>query len=106
MPPLPPRFEEQVFVEMGRLLKEARVVAGLRQRDLAARAGISLPTLGAMENGKGGRVSLFRWVAAFNSVGMLRTLLDCLSSVEVDPFATFEMAAKKKRRKRVRPPSA
>lgn len=104
MPPLPPQFEEKVFIEMGRLLREARLVAGLRQRDLATRAGISLPTLGAMENGKGGRVALSRWIAAFNSAGMLQALLDCLDSIEVDPFAKFELTARKKRRERVRSP--
>lgn len=37
---------------LGRAIRERRLALGLRQEDVAAQSGVSIPTVSAIENGK------------------------------------------------------
>ena len=58
------------YVQVGRVLREARVRLGLRQEEVAARAGVSQPTVSALERGVREGVALRSLAAVAAAVGV------------------------------------
>ncbi len=92
--------EEKVIEKFSEILREFRISAGLRQKDLAEKIAVSLPVIIDMEKGRGGKVSFATWIAALSVVGALSQLKNLLDMLEPDPFKRFEI--RKKKRQRVR----
>lgn len=63
------RRSAEVAVRLGRGLREARLALGLRQVDVAQRAGVSQSWISRMERGKGSTASLETWAAAAAALG-------------------------------------
>ena len=93
--------EEKLLVTLGTVLQEFRVASNLRQRDLAAKIGVSHPVIVDMEKGRGGKVALATWIAAFSVLGILPRLKAFLETLEPDPFSRFEIRQKKKKRVKI-----
>ncbi len=82
--------EKEFFVQLGELLRKARLVARMRQKDLAAKTGLSLGTIRRMENGEGGRASLAAWVSVFASLGLFEAVKEALLEINPDPFGDLK----------------
>ena len=55
---------------MGIALKDARLAHGMRQRDVAARAGVSQPEIAKLERAGGSNTALAIWAACGSAVGL------------------------------------
>ena len=55
---------------LGTGLREARLAAGLRQREVAARAGVSQPEVSRLEGGHGSDAGIDTWAACAAAVGL------------------------------------
>lgn len=90
--------EEQFLEDLGELVRRARLVANLRQQDLAARVGVSLGVIKRIEKGDGS-VALKAWVAVLGALGLLQEVASALKTINPDPFgdATGRQRVKKKR---------
>ncbi|MCJ7710188.1 MAG: helix-turn-helix domain-containing protein [Chloroflexi bacterium] len=55
---------------LGTALKEARASRGMRQRDVAARAGVSQPEVAKLESGAGANTRLVTWASCGAAVGL------------------------------------
>ncbi|HLD90208.1 MAG TPA: helix-turn-helix transcriptional regulator [Patescibacteria group bacterium] len=58
------------YVQVGRRLKEARVRLGLKQEDVAARAGVSQPTVSDLERGVREGIAFRSLAAVAEAVGV------------------------------------
>ena len=58
------------YVQVGRVLREARVRLGLKQEEVAARAGVSQPTVSDLERGVREGVALRSLAAVAAAVGV------------------------------------
>ncbi len=63
--------ERGVYVarRLGASLREARLASGLRQADVARRAGLSQPEISELERGHGAGSSLMTWAMAAEGIG-------------------------------------
>jgi transcriptional regulator with XRE-family HTH domain len=59
-----------VAKRLGTALRDARVAAGLRQREVAARAGVSQPEIARLEGGHGTATGIVTWAACGAAVGL------------------------------------
>ena len=59
-----------VATRLGTGLKDARLAAGLLQREVAARAGVSQPEIARLEHGHGAGTGLDTWAACGAAVGL------------------------------------
>ena len=55
---------------LGTALKEARISCGMRQRDVAAKAGVSQPEIARLKHGGGAGTGLGTWAACGAAVGL------------------------------------
>jgi transcriptional regulator with XRE-family HTH domain len=62
--------DEEILLALGKRIRSVRLRAGLDQRHVAAAAGTSPSTVGRMEIGHGGRVSLDTWLAVAEALGL------------------------------------
>ena len=61
---------EDLVVDFGERLRRVRLAGGLRQADVAARAGVSTTLVCRLELGRGGSVPLSTWVAVAGVLGV------------------------------------
>src|SRR6478609_5001257 len=59
-----------VAARLGTGLKDARVAAGLLQREVAARAGVSQPEIARLEHGHGSGTGIDTWAACGAAIGL------------------------------------
>ena len=76
---------------MGLEMRKARQLKNDRQKDLAARMGVSRLTVMKMEKGgtEAGRISLETWLRAAEHLGLLDTWEEVMS-VKTDPFEEYD----------------
>lgn len=88
---------EAILHEIGKRIKETRILSNLKQADLAAKAGISIATLIRIEKGMAVRYDYL--------LNILR-VLNCLSNIELlipeQEMRPSEYFEGKEKRKRVR----
>ena len=65
------------MVEMGARVRVGRHVAGLSQREVAARAGVSQSEVSRLERGQGGNISTYRFVNICFAIGPAFPFGDC-----------------------------
>ena len=86
------------LISLGTRLREARLLINESQKIVAARIGVSIPTLRKMEAGDPG-VTIGHWMTAFEVLGRLKEV-DVLLAASEDLFAKYD-ALNSPRRKRV-----
>lgn len=75
--------EEELSQEIGELIKARRIRLNMRQKDLANKAGIALPTYIVFEST--GKISLVRLLKVLRHVGLLGDVVsDILNSESID----------------------
>ncbi|MCF3649018.1 helix-turn-helix domain-containing protein [Synoicihabitans lomoniglobus] len=86
------------LVELGQRVRQQRVSQALKQRDLAAKAAVSIDVLSALENGRSVTVeSLSRVLAA---LGFADALVDLLPAPVPSPIELQKLAGKERQRVR------
>ncbi len=82
---------EKIIRDMGLQMRKARQLKKDRQKDLAARMGVSRLTVMKMEKGEdeAGRVPLETWLKAAYHLDLLDTWNDVMM-VREDPFEIFD----------------
>jgi transcriptional regulator with XRE-family HTH domain len=88
----------EITKEIGERLRLLRLQRNIKQEDLAIRAGVSRPTLGALERcGRGSLDTLARVIYALGREGELAALL------APDPPSTLKEVTTPSQRERARP---
>ena len=73
----------EVTRRLGTMLREARLAAGLRQSDVAARGGVSQSWVSKMERGHGSTASVATWAAVASAVGaQLSSFLEAIPGAD------------------------
>ena len=86
---------EEILVEVGRRLRRWRLDGRLSQARLAAKAGVSLTAVQALEAGRGS--SQLTYVRVLKALGLLHTL-DTLAPVpDVNPLDLLDLPAERQR---------
>lgn len=85
---------KQILKDLGLRLRAARISAHLTQKELSARTGIGLNTLGNMEKGAGS-TSIATWVSVSESLGFVDGWASILAQ-PVDPFEEYDRRVGKK----------
>ena len=86
-----------ILTEMGERLKQSRIAAGMTQKELAHKSGISLRTVSSMENGEEVRTGSL--LNALRALGMLHLLDAALPEQGMQPIDYRRLG---KQRERVR----
>lgn len=81
----------QLISAMGLNMRKARQLRHDRQKDLAARMGVSRLTVLKMEKGgvEAGRIPLETWLKAAENLGLLATWQEVMT-VQADPFVEYD----------------
>jgi transcriptional regulator with XRE-family HTH domain len=85
--------EWEIF--LGKQIKNARIRKNMTQQELSARAGISLPTIGRLEGGRGGSLSNF--IKVLQIIGEENWLSSLAPEVTISPI---QMKSLNKQRER------
>jgi transcriptional regulator with XRE-family HTH domain len=64
---MPKRHIEPLYRKIGLAIQDARGIAGLTQRQVSKRSGVSMNTINAMENGKN-RTAIHRLIAIAKAI--------------------------------------
>jgi transcriptional regulator with XRE-family HTH domain len=84
--------------ELGQRVRRHRIALGIKQKDLASKAAVSLDVISALENGRSiGTASLAR---IFRGLGLRDTLIDMLPAPTVSPIDLQKLAGKQRQRVR------
>lgn len=86
--------EQEIRTELGRRLHAQRLAQGLTQAELAERAGISINTLGALENK--GKCTLENFIRTAMGLGVAGEL-QALFTLKIKSIAQMERAEQAKR---------
>lgn len=81
-------FPEQLFTDLGRRLRRARIEHGDRQRDMAARLGVTRQTVGRMERGDPS-TAIGLWLRAAELYGLSESWEGVMQAPE-DPFDKYD----------------
>ncbi len=89
----------EIIANMGLQMRKARQRKRDRQKDLAARMGVSRLTVMKMEKGgpEAGRIPLETWLEAARHLDLLDTWQDVMT-VQPDPFAEYDKNIREKER--------
>lgn len=91
---------EETLVELGDSLKSFRIQRGLDQKQLAARAGVSLGALSHLENGQGS--TLLSLVKVLRALGLQSGLHQLVPTAVLDPLSLTRQATPRQRAKHTR----
>ncbi len=89
----------EIIHTMGLQMRKARQLRRDRQKDLAARMGVSRLTVMKMEKGgpEAGRIPLETWLRAAHHLGLLDTWQGVME-VRADPFAEYDRKIREEER--------
>ncbi len=89
----------EIIANMGLQMRKARQLKKDRQKDLAARMGVSRLTVMKMEKGgpEAGRIPLETWLKAARHLDLLDTWQEVMT-VPPDPFAEYDKKIRERER--------
>lgn len=89
----------EIIGRMGLQMRKARQLRRDRQKDLAARMGVSRLTVMKMEKGgpEAGRIPLETWLRAAEHLGLLDTWQEVMK-VRTDPFEEYDRKVREEER--------
>ncbi len=96
--------DDAALAAIGQGVRRARVDAGLRQADLAARAGVGANTVSRIETGLS--VSTVLLVRVLRELGLLESLIRIFPSEGLSPAEEAAVLAGRRKRMRVRKPAS
>lgn len=91
---------EETLAELGDSLKSFRIQRDLDQKQLAARAGVSLGALSHLENGHGS--TLLSLVKVLRALGLQNGLHQLVPTAVLDPLSLTRQATPRQRAKHTR----
>ena len=91
---------EEILADLGDSLKAFRIQRGLDQKQLAARAGVSLGALSHLENGQGS--TLMSFVKVLRTLGLHKGLHLLVPTAVLDPLSLTRQATPRQRAKHTR----
>lgn len=91
---------EETLANLGGSLKSFRIQRGLDQKQLAARAGVSLGALSHLENGHGS--TLLSLVKVLHALGLQNGLHQLVPTAVLDPLSLTRQATPRQRAKHTR----
>jgi transcriptional regulator with XRE-family HTH domain len=91
---------EEMLADLGDSLKSFRIQRGLDQKQLAARAGVSLGALSHLENGQGS--TLLSFVKVLRALGLQNGLQQLVPTAVLDPLSLTRQATPRQRAKHTR----
>ncbi len=91
---------EETLADLGDSLKSFRIQRGLDQKQLAARAGVSLGALSHLENGHGS--TLLSLVKVLRALGLQNGLPQLVPTAVLDPLSLTRQAMPRQRAKHTR----
>ena len=91
---------EETIADLGHSLKTFRIQRGLDQKQLAARAGVSLGALSHLENGQGS--TLLSFVKVLRALGLQNGLHQLVPTAVLDPLSLTRQATPRQRAKHTR----
>jgi transcriptional regulator with XRE-family HTH domain len=84
--------------ELGERVRRHRIALGIKQKDLAGKAAVSLDVISSLENGRSvGTISLAR---VLRGLGLRDALADMLPAPAVSPLDLQKLAGKQRQRVR------
>ncbi|VGO14983.1 hypothetical protein PDESU_03563 [Pontiella desulfatans] len=86
------------LIELGERVRQQRIAAGIKQRELAERAAISPDTLSALENGRS--VSTETLVRVLRELGWASALEELLPAPAPSPIELQKLSGKQRQRVR------
>ena len=89
----------EIIQRFGQRFRAYRIRLGLTQKELAERAGVSVPTLQAFENGANKDISFSTLLRLLRSIGQLDGVNSLLEEIPESPYTARDTG---KQRKRVR----
>ncbi len=95
--------DDAALAAVGRGVRRARIDAGLRQADLAARAGVGANTVSRIETGLSVSMALF--VRVLRELGLLERLIHVFPAEGLSPAEEAAALAGHRERMRVRKPA-
>lgn len=91
---------EETLADLGDSLKAFRIQRGLDQKQLAARASVSLGALSHLENGQGS--TLLSFVKVLRALGLQNGLRQLVPTAVLDPLSLTRQATPRQRAKHTR----
>ena len=91
---------EETIADLGHSLKTFRIQRGLDQKQLAARAGVSLGALSHLENGQGS--TLLSFVKVLRALALQNGLRQLVPTAVLDPLSLTRQATPRQRAKHTR----
>lgn len=88
--------DNNILIELGRRLKQARINRNQTHKELSAKSGISIKTIQNIENGKS--ASLKNIISILRALNLLDQLDNFLPVQKISPIALAEMKGKKRQR--------
>lgn len=87
----------EIIRVLGQRERTYRIRLGLTQKELAERAGISVPTLQAFENGTNKDISFSTLLRILRSIGQLEGADTLLAEIPESPYTKRESGEQRKR---------
>lgn len=88
----------EIIQSLGAQYKQYRLRAELTQKEVAQKAGVSLITLRAFENGKAFNITMGNLLALLRVIQQLEPITDILPEIPISPYQLLKLQAKQKKR--------
>lgn len=88
----------EIIQSLGKQYKKYRLSAELTQKEVAEKAGVSLITLRAFENGKALNITMGNLLALLRVLQQLDGIAEILPEIPISPYQLLKLQSKQKKR--------
>lgn len=88
----------EIIQSLGTQYKTYRLRAELTQKEVAEKAGVSLITLRAFENGKAVNITMGNLLALLRVIEQLEGITEILPEIPISPYQLLKLQSKQKKR--------
>lgn len=88
----------EIIRSLGAQYKNYRLRAELTQKEVAEKAGVSLITLRAFENGKAVNITMGNLLALLRVIEQLEGITEILPEIPISPYQLLKLQSKQKKR--------
>ncbi len=88
----------EIIQSLGAQYKTYRLCAELTQKEVAEKAGVSLITLRAFENGKAVNITMGNLLALLRVIEQLEGITEILPEIPISPYQLLKLQSKQKKR--------
>lgn len=95
---IPGLSNAEIIRSLGTQYKTYRLRAELTQKEVAEKAGVSLITLRAFENGKAVNITMGNLLALLRVIEQLDGITEILPEIPISPYQLLKLQSKQKKR--------